>query len=53
MIAALALEVETRVVRRGLMPVNFANPNAIVQHADGRRTGVSDNRSPWSVALAQ
>jgi hypothetical protein len=36
-----------------MMPANFAKPNVIVQHAHGSRTGVSDNRSPSSVALAR
>lgn len=52
-IAALAEDGATEVVRRGVMPGNFANPNVIVQGPDGSRTGASDDRSPWSVALAQ
>ncbi len=52
-IAALAADGPTEVVRHGIMPANFANPNVILQRPDGTRTGASDNRSPWSVALAQ
>jgi gamma-glutamyltranspeptidase/glutathione hydrolase len=52
-IAALAADAPTATVRRGVMPGNFANPNLIVQHADGSRTGISDDRSPWSAALAE
>ena len=52
-IAALAADAPVEVVTRGLMPANFANPNAILQHNNGHRTGTPDNRSPWSVALAQ
>ncbi|MCW3474225.1 gamma-glutamyltransferase [Limobrevibacterium gyesilva] len=43
----------TEMVEHGVVPVNFACPNIIVQHPDGTRTGVSDAQSPWSAALAQ
>ena len=52
-IAALAADAPTEIVRRGVMPGNFASPNVIVSQADGRRTGIGDDRSPWSAALAQ
>jgi gamma-glutamyltranspeptidase/glutathione hydrolase len=41
------------VVTHGIMPINFACPNVIVQNPDGTRTGVSDALSPWSAAVAQ
>ena len=50
---ALAADAPTEIVRRGVMPGNFASPNVIVSQADGRRTGIGDDRSPWSAALAQ
>jgi gamma-glutamyltranspeptidase/glutathione hydrolase len=43
----------TDVVEHGVMPINFACPNAIVSAADGHRTGISDAASPWSAAVAQ
>ncbi len=52
-IVALGDDAPTTIVRRGVMPGNFANPNLIVAHPDGRRTGIVDDRSPWSTALAQ
>ncbi len=52
-LAALATDSPTDIIRRGLMPGNFANPNAITTHPNGTRTGISDTHSPWSVALAQ
>ena len=52
-IAALAGDAPTATVARGIIPGNFASPNLILQRADGTRTGVSDDRSPWAVALAQ
>ena len=51
--AALAADAPTTAVRRGVMPGNFASPCVVVQHPDGSRTGMSDDRSPWSAALAQ
>ena len=50
---ALAAEGRLEVVEHGAVPINFACPNAIVQHADGTRTGISDVASPWSAAVAQ
>jgi len=50
---ALRAEGPTEVVEHGVIPVNFACPNLIVQGADGARTGISDVFSPWSAAVAQ
>jgi len=52
-VAALSRSGPTEVVEHGVLPVNFACPNLIVQHADGSRTGISDVVSPWSAAIAQ
>jgi gamma-glutamyltranspeptidase/glutathione hydrolase len=51
-IAALAQEGATEVVEHGVLPVNFACPNLVMQR-DAARTGISDAASPWSAALAQ
>ena len=40
-------------VEHGVLPINFACPNLIVQRPDGSRTGISDWVSPWSLAVAQ
>lgn len=50
---ALAADGPTEVVEHGVMPINFACPNVILQQADGRRSGISDAASPWSAAVAQ
>ena len=52
-IDALASDGHTEVVEHGVMPINFACPNAIISDSDGMRTGISDAASPWSAALAQ
>jgi gamma-glutamyltranspeptidase/glutathione hydrolase len=52
-IDALAADGPTEIVEHGVMPINFACPNAIVSHSDGLRLGISDVASPWSAALAQ
>jgi gamma-glutamyltranspeptidase/glutathione hydrolase len=52
-IDALAADGHTIVVEHGVMPINFACPNAIMSNSDGYRIGVSDIASPWSAALAQ
>jgi gamma-glutamyltranspeptidase / glutathione hydrolase len=52
-IDALAADGHTEVVEHGVMPINFACPNAIISEPDGYRTGISDVASPWSAALAQ
>jgi gamma-glutamyltranspeptidase / glutathione hydrolase len=52
-IAALAADGTTEVVEHGVMPINFACPNAIISNNDGNRIGISDSASPWSAALAQ
>jgi gamma-glutamyltranspeptidase/glutathione hydrolase len=51
-LAALAADGAAEVVEHGVLPVNFASPNLIVQQQD-LRTGISDAASPWSGALAQ
>jgi len=50
---ALAADGPLEVVEHNAVPINFANPNVIVQAADGTRTGISDAASPWSGAVAQ
>jgi gamma-glutamyltranspeptidase/glutathione hydrolase len=52
-IDALAADGHTEVVEHGVMPINFACPNAILSDSDGQRTGISDAASPWSAAVAQ
>jgi gamma-glutamyltranspeptidase/glutathione hydrolase len=52
-IDALAMDGPTEVVEHGVMPINFACPNVIVQREDGSRSGISDAASPWSAAVAQ
>ncbi len=52
-IDALAADGPTEIVEHGVMPINFACPNVIVQHPDGTRQGISDAASPWSAALCQ
>jgi gamma-glutamyltranspeptidase/glutathione hydrolase len=52
-IAALQADGPVSVVEHGVLPINFACPNVVVQAADGTRTGVSDAQSPWSAAVAQ
>src|SRR5437762_3574005 len=51
-LAALQADGPTEIVEHGVLPLNFACPNLIMQ-ADGTRTGISDAASPWSGALAQ
>ena len=50
---ALAQDGALEVVDHSAVPINFACPNVIVQHADGTRSGISDVASPWSGAVAQ
>jgi gamma-glutamyltranspeptidase / glutathione hydrolase len=52
-IDALTLDGPTEVVEHGVIPINFACPNAIISQPDGIRVGISDVASPWSAALAQ
>ncbi len=52
-IAGLGADAPTEVVTAGVMPINFACPNLIVQRPDGSRTGISDWVSPLSLAVAQ
>ena len=49
---ALEADGPVEVVEHGVIPLNFACPNLILQ-ADGARTGISDAASPWSGAVAQ
>jgi len=51
-IRALQADGPVEVVEHGVIPLNFACPNLILQ-ADGTRTGISDAASPWSGAVAQ
>ena len=51
-LAALHAQGPVEEVEHGVVPVNFACPNLIVnQH--GIRMGISDAMSPWSAAVAQ
>ncbi len=52
-IAALRADGPVEVVEHGVMPINFACPNAILLAPDGTRHGISDAASPWSAAVAQ
>ena len=52
-IDALAADGPTTIVEHGVMPINFACPNAIILEPDGQRMGISDVASPWSAAIAQ
>jgi gamma-glutamyltranspeptidase/glutathione hydrolase len=52
-IEALTADGPTQIVEHGVMPINFACPNAIVSKPDGIRIGTSDAASPWSAAVAQ
>ena len=49
---ALAADGPVEVVEHGVLPVNFACPNLILDQ-DGTRAGISDVMSPWSAAVAQ
>jgi gamma-glutamyltranspeptidase/glutathione hydrolase len=49
---ALEAEGPLEIVEHGVLPLNFACPNLLMQK-DGIRTGISDAASPWSAALAQ
>ena len=51
-LAALEAQGPTERVEHGVVPVNFACPNLILDQ-DGLRTGISDAVSPWSAAVAQ
>ena len=51
-LAALAADGPCEVAEHGVLPVNFACPNLILDQG-GTRTGISDVMSPWSAALAQ
>jgi gamma-glutamyltranspeptidase/glutathione hydrolase len=49
---ALEAEGATQVVENGVLPINFACPNLVVQQ-NGTRIGIGDAASPWSAAVAQ
>jgi gamma-glutamyltranspeptidase/glutathione hydrolase len=49
---ALRAEGATEIVEHGVLPINFACPNMLLQQG-GMRVGISDTASPWSAALAQ
>jgi gamma-glutamyltranspeptidase/glutathione hydrolase len=49
---ALEADGATEIVEHGVLPLNFACPNLLMQQ-DGTRTGISDAASPWSGAVAQ
>ena len=51
-LAALHAQGPVEEVEHGVLPVNFACPNLIVDR-DGVRTGITDAMSPWSAAVAQ
>lgn len=52
-LAALAADAPVAVLRRGIMPGNFASPNLVRVAPDGSRSAVADDLSPGSTALAQ
>jgi gamma-glutamyltranspeptidase/glutathione hydrolase len=49
---ALEADGPVEVVEHGVLPLNFACPNLLMQR-DGTRAGISDAASPWSAAVAQ
>jgi gamma-glutamyltranspeptidase / glutathione hydrolase len=49
---ALRAEGKLEIVQHTVMPVNFANPNMILQKG-GERVGVADAVGPWSAPIAQ
>jgi gamma-glutamyltranspeptidase/glutathione hydrolase len=49
---ALQADGATEVVEHGVLPINFACPNLVIQQ-DGLRVGIGDTASPWSAAVAQ
>jgi len=51
-LAALRADGPVEVVEHGVLPMNFACPNLILQR-DGTRIGATDAMSPWSAAIAQ
>jgi gamma-glutamyltranspeptidase/glutathione hydrolase len=51
-LAALQADGPTEIVEHGVLPLNFACPNLLMQQG-GTRTGISDAASPWSAAIAQ
>lgn len=51
-LGALEADGPLEIVEHGVLPLNFACPNLLMQR-DGVRTGISDAASPWSAAVAQ
>jgi gamma-glutamyltranspeptidase/glutathione hydrolase len=49
---ALQADGTTEVVEQGVLPINFACPNLLIQR-NAARVGISDAASPWSAAVAQ
>jgi len=49
---ALEADGPTEIVEHGVLPLNFACPNLLMQ-SGGTRVGISDAASPWSAAVAQ
>ena len=49
---ALQADGPTEVVEHGVLPINFACPNLVMQQ-NGVRAGISDAASPWSAAVPQ
>jgi gamma-glutamyltranspeptidase/glutathione hydrolase len=51
-LSALQEDGRAEVVENGVLPINFACPNLLLQQ-DGVRVGLPDTASPWSLAVAQ
>lgn len=51
-LSALQADGPTQIVEHGVLPINFACPNLLMQRS-GVRVGISDSASPWSGAMAQ
>ncbi len=49
---ALEADGPIEIADNGVLPINFACPNLVLQ-ASGKRTGIGDAASPWSAAVAQ
>ena len=50
-LSALQADGPTQIVEHGVLPINFACPNLLMQQS-GVRVGI-DSASPWSGAMAQ
>jgi gamma-glutamyltranspeptidase/glutathione hydrolase len=51
-VRALEADGPVETVEYGVLPINFACPNLVMQ-SDSTRSGISDAASPWSAAVAQ